>query len=79
MDVRLYLFFCLKNLFTFTNSIDPDEAQHHCLQKYSIRGSRIQRVNDIYMAFLTHYYLSLSSYLLIGKKTLNNKKYTILS
>ena len=33
-------------IFTFTNSIDPDEMQHyaafhlglHCLQKYSFRG-----------------------------------------
>ena len=38
--------FCLKILFTFTNSVDPDEMQHeaafhlglHCLQKYSFRG-----------------------------------------
>ena len=41
-----YLFFCLKNFFTFSNSVDPDEMQHyaafhlglHCLQKYSFRG-----------------------------------------
>ena len=40
------MFFCLKNFFTFTNSVDPDEMQHysafhldlHCLQKYSFWG-----------------------------------------
>ena len=39
-------FICLKIIFTFTNSVDPDEMQHyaafhlglHCLQKYSFRG-----------------------------------------
>ena len=38
--------YCLKILFTFLNSVDPDEMQHiaafhlnlHCLQKYSFRG-----------------------------------------
>ena len=46
------MFFCLKIFFTFTNNVDPDEMQHyaafhlglHCLQKYSFRVSRIQRV-----------------------------------
>ena len=46
------ILFCLKIIFTFTNSVDPDEMQHdaashldlHCLQMYSFRGSRIQRV-----------------------------------
>ena len=36
------VFFCLKIIFTFTNSVGPDEMQHyaafhlglHCLQKY---------------------------------------------
>ena len=40
------VFFCLKIIFTFTNSVDPDEMQHnaafhqglHCLQKYSFKG-----------------------------------------
>ena len=32
-----------EDLFTFTNSVDPDEMQHyslvlHCLKKYSFRG-----------------------------------------
>ena len=30
-----------EDLFTFTNSVDPDEMQHlglHCLQKYSFRS-----------------------------------------
>ena len=39
-------FFCLKTYFTFTNSVVPDEMQHHaafhlglhCLQKYLFRG-----------------------------------------
>ena len=37
--------FCLNTIFTFANSVDPDEMQHnaafhlgiHCLQKYSFR------------------------------------------
>ena len=40
--VKIYIFFCLKIFFTFTNSVDPDEMQGnaafhlglHCLQKY---------------------------------------------
>ena len=40
------IFFCLEIVFTFTNSVNPDEMQHyaafhlvlHCLQKYSFRG-----------------------------------------
>ena len=40
------MFFCLKILFTFTNSVDPDEMKHsaafhlclHCLQKYLVYG-----------------------------------------
>ena len=43
--------FCLKIIFTFTNSVEPDEMQHyaafhlglHCLQMNLFRG----RVNDI--------------------------------
>ena len=42
-DLKKYVFFCLKVLFTFTNSVDPDEIQlyvafnlsPHYLQKYS--------------------------------------------
>ena len=44
--------FLSKDFFTFTNSVDPDQMQHyaafhlglHCLQKYSFRGFRMQRV-----------------------------------
>ena len=40
------VFFCLKIFFTFTNSVDPDEMQHHaafhlglhCLPKFPFRG-----------------------------------------
>ena len=40
------VFFGLKNFFTFTNSVDPDELPHytafhlglHCLYKYLLRG-----------------------------------------
>ena len=48
--------FCLKILFTITNSVDTDEMQYHaemlhlglhCLQKYSFRGSQIQRVDKL--------------------------------
>ena len=50
-------FFCLKIFFTFTTSVDTDEMQHYaafhlglqCLQKYSFRVSRIQRVEDIHV------------------------------
>ena len=46
MIFNMFSFFCLKIIFTFTNSVDPDEMQHyaafhlglHCLQKYSFRG-----------------------------------------
>ena len=39
-------FYCMKIIFTFTNSVDPDEMQHYaafhlglnCLQKYLFRG-----------------------------------------
>ena len=42
------VFFCLKIFFTFTNSVDPDEMQHHaafhlglhCL-KYSFRVTKL--------------------------------------
>ena len=45
-NLQKNIVFCLKNLFTFTNSVDPDEMQHnaafhlglYCLQKYSFRG-----------------------------------------
>ena len=40
------VFFCLKIIFNFTNSVDPGEMQHyaafhlglHCLQKYLFTG-----------------------------------------
>ena len=40
------MFFCLKIVLAFTNSVDPDEMQHfaafhlglHCLQKYPFKG-----------------------------------------
>ena len=43
---KILYFFCLKIIFTLTNSVDPDEMQHyaafhlglHCLQKYSFKG-----------------------------------------
>ena len=48
-QVILFKIYCIllsEDLFTFTNSVDPDEMQHdaafhwalHCLQKYSFRG-----------------------------------------
>ena len=41
-NLKKIVFICLKNFFTFTNSVDPNEMQHcaafhlglHCLQKY---------------------------------------------
>ena len=41
-NLKNIVFFCLKIVFTFTNSLDSDEMQHddafylglHCLQKY---------------------------------------------
>ena len=68
------LFFLSNNiLFTFTNSVDPDEIQHyaafhlslHCLQKYPFRVSRIQKVN-VYIfvwSFKVYYVLLQFSYL----------------
>ena len=51
LEVALYgskqkcVFFCLKIIFTFTNSVDPDEMHNaafhlglHCLQNYSFKG-----------------------------------------
>ena len=46
------VFFCLKIVFTFTNSVDPDEMQYyaafhlvlHCLQSTCLVVSQIQRV-----------------------------------
>ena len=43
---KILYYFCLKILFVFINSTEPDEMQHyaafhlglHCLQKYSFRG-----------------------------------------
>ena len=43
-----YCIFCLNIIFNFTNSVDPDEMQHHaafhmgflCLQKYRFGGYR---------------------------------------
>ena len=34
------VFFCPKIIFTFTNSVNPDEFHlvHHCWQKYLLRG-----------------------------------------
>ena len=51
---RCIVFFCLKILFTFKNSVDPDEMQHyaafhlglHCLQKYRFEVSQIQRAKE---------------------------------
>ena len=59
MGVRLYLkeFFILlsEDIFTFTNSVDPDEIQHyaafhlglHCLQKNLFRGFPITKARKL--------------------------------
>ena len=48
------VFLCLKIVFTFTNSVDPDEMLYyvafhlglHCLQKYLLRGFLNTNVYD---------------------------------
>ena len=56
MILKNIVFFCLKILLTFTNSVDTDEMQYyaemlhlglHCLQKYSFRGFPNTRVDKL--------------------------------
>ena len=67
------IFFCLMIFFTFTNSVDPDEMQHHATfhlglqitvcKSTCLRVSRIQKVNgasaSIILPTIVFFYISL--------------------